>query len=34
MGAPDHQAISEPDDVPLLQEVEDDHLVAFGPDAG
>jgi ABC-type oligopeptide transport system ATPase subunit len=34
MGAPDQQAISEPDDVPLLQEVEDDHLVAFGPDAG
>src|ERR671912_363286 len=30
----DQQAISEPDDVPLLQEVEDDHLVAFGPDAG
>jgi ABC-type oligopeptide transport system ATPase subunit len=34
VGAPDQQAISEPDDVPLLQEVEDDHLVAFGPDAG
>jgi peptide/nickel transport system ATP-binding protein len=34
VGAPDQQAISHPDDVPLLQEVEDDHLVAFGPDAG
>jgi ABC-type oligopeptide transport system ATPase subunit len=34
VGAPDQQAITEPDDVPLLQEVEDDHLVAFGPDAG
>jgi len=33
VGAPDQQAIREPDDVPLLQEVEDDHLVAFGPDA-
>jgi ABC-type oligopeptide transport system ATPase subunit len=34
VGAPDQRAISDPDDVPLLQEVEDDHLVAFGPDAG
>jgi ABC-type oligopeptide transport system ATPase subunit len=34
VGAPAEQAIGEPDDVPLLQEVEDDHLVAFGPDAG
>ena len=34
VGAPDQQAITEPDEVPLLQEVEDDHLVAFGPDAG
>ena len=33
LGAPSDQAILEPDDVPLLQEVEDDHLVAFGPDA-
>ena len=32
-GAPDERAIREPDDVPLLQEVEDDHLVALGPDA-
>jgi oligopeptide/dipeptide ABC transporter ATP-binding protein len=32
VGAPDEQAISEPGDVPLLQEVEDDHLVALGPD--
>jgi ABC-type oligopeptide transport system ATPase subunit len=34
VGAPAEQAIREPEDVPLLQEVEDDHLVAFGPDAG
>jgi ABC-type oligopeptide transport system ATPase subunit len=34
VGAPDERAIREPDDAPLLQEVEDDHLVAFGPDAG
>jgi ABC-type oligopeptide transport system ATPase subunit len=34
VGAPAEQAIGEPDDVPLLQEVEDDHLVAFGPDVG
>ncbi len=33
VGAPDERAIREPDDVPLLQEVEDDHLVALGPDA-
>ena len=33
VGAPDEQAISEPGDVPLLQEVEADHLVALGPDA-
>ena len=32
VGAPDEQAFRERDDVPLLQEVEDDHLVAFGPD--
>jgi ABC-type oligopeptide transport system ATPase subunit len=32
VGAPDQQAFRERDDVPLLQEVEDDHLVAFGPD--
>ena len=32
-GVPDERAIREPDDVPLLQEVEDDHLVALGPDA-
>ena len=32
-GAPDERAIRELDDVPLLQEVEDDHLVALGPDA-
>jgi ABC-type oligopeptide transport system ATPase subunit len=33
VGAPDEQAIREPDDLPLLQEVEADHLVALGPDA-
>ena len=32
-GVPDERAIREPDDVPLLQEVEEDHLVALGPDA-
>jgi ABC-type oligopeptide transport system ATPase subunit len=34
VGAPAEQATRDPEDVPLLQEVEDDHLVAFGPDAG
>jgi oligopeptide/dipeptide ABC transporter ATP-binding protein len=33
VGAPDERAISEPGDVPLLQEVEADHLVALDPDA-
>jgi oligopeptide/dipeptide ABC transporter ATP-binding protein len=33
VGAPDERAMREPGDAPLLQEVEDDHLVAFGPDA-
>jgi oligopeptide/dipeptide ABC transporter ATP-binding protein len=33
VGAPDERAIRESGNAPLLQEVEDDHLVAFGPDA-